>query len=100
MFDPLNKDQNSEIATPEIINQTTQTLVNDIATILKSLEIEEKELLEEQANLITIQETLSNRIKEEIGVKEAKISELKQAIPTLKQNCEKMANALGIKTQK
>lgn len=101
MFDLLKRERQNML----VENQTDKTnpgtviIDNDQLMLLESLEVEEQALLQEKADLLCIEEKLLRKLKEEIKNREEKISELKKAILTLKQRCETMANALGIKIQ-
>jgi hypothetical protein len=89
-----NTSQKTEDTTPQTI-----TLNDGLQMLLDSLEVEEQELLQEKADLTGIEEKLTRKIKDEITAKEAKITDLKKEIPKLKQRCETLAYALGIKIQ-
>jgi predicted RNase H-like nuclease (RuvC/YqgF family) len=67
---------------------------------LEALNGEERLLLAEKSQLLDMEETLKQRIKDEIEVKKHRIENLKYEIPELKQRCEALAKALDIPVQK
>jgi predicted RNase H-like nuclease (RuvC/YqgF family) len=72
----------------------------NILSMLETLEGEEKSLLAEKLQLINMEETLKQKIRDEIEVKRHKIENLRHEIPELKQRCEVLAKALEIPVQK
>jgi predicted RNase H-like nuclease (RuvC/YqgF family) len=71
-----------------------------ILSMLETLEGEEKSLIAEKLQLINMEETLKQKIREEIEIKRQQIENLKHEIPELKQRCEALAKALEIPVQK
>ena len=61
---------------------------------------EERLLLAEKSQLMSMEETLKQRISDEIEVKRHRIENLRYEIPELKQRCEALAKALDIPVQK
>jgi predicted RNase H-like nuclease (RuvC/YqgF family) len=72
----------------------------DMLSMLESLGGEERILIAEKSQLLTMEETLRQRIRDEIEVKRHRIENLKYEIPELKQRCEALAKALDIPIQK
>jgi hypothetical protein len=99
----LKKEQSNEPATLpklEIPKETPEnpiTVDNDLSMILESLEVEEEALLQEKADLITLEAKLTIKLKAQIKERETKIAGLKNELPQIKQRCETLANMLGIK---
>ena len=69
-------------------------------SMLEALGGEERALLAEKSQLMTMEETLKQRIIEEIQTKKHIIENLKYEIPELRQRCEALAKALKIPVQK
>jgi len=72
----------------------------DVLATLKALGGEERLLLAEKSQLLNMEETLKQRITDEIEVKRHRIENLKYEIPELKQRCEALAKVLDIPVQK
>jgi len=72
----------------------------DLLDTLMALGGEERTLIAEKSQLIDMEETLKQKIMDEIEVKRHKIENLKYEIPELKQRCEALAKALDIPVQK
>jgi predicted RNase H-like nuclease (RuvC/YqgF family) len=72
----------------------------NILSTLEALEGEERLLLAEKSQLLNMEETLKQRIKDEIEIKRHRIENLKYEIPELKQRCEALAKVLNIPVQK
>jgi predicted RNase H-like nuclease (RuvC/YqgF family) len=91
-----------ENASEEIItaNEPCQNEEENILSMLETLEGEEKSLIAEKLQLINMEETLKQKIRDEIEVKRHKIENLRHEIPELKQRCEVLAKALEIPVQK
>jgi hypothetical protein len=68
--------------------------------MLEALGGEERTLIAEKSQLLTMEETLRQRIKDEIEVKRHRIENLKYEIPELRQRCEALAKALDIPIQR
>ena len=90
----------------ENINEETNTQVTletpdeNILSTLETLGDEEQELLSEKSQLENMEETLKQKILDEIEVKRHRIENLKYEIPELKQRCEALAKVLNIPVQK
>ena len=72
----------------------------DVLATLEALGGEERLLLAEKSQLMSMEETLKQRISDEIEVKRHRIENLRYEIPELKQRCEALAKALDIPVQK
>jgi predicted RNase H-like nuclease (RuvC/YqgF family) len=72
----------------------------DVLSTLEALGGEERSLLAEKSQLLNMEETLKQRIRDEIEVKRHRIENLKYEIPELKQRCETLAKVLDIPVQK
>jgi predicted RNase H-like nuclease (RuvC/YqgF family) len=68
--------------------------------MLEELGGEEQVLLAERAQLVNTEETLRQKVREEINIRRSKIENLKHEIPELKQRCETLAKALDMPVQK
>jgi predicted RNase H-like nuclease (RuvC/YqgF family) len=110
---PNNEAQNTAepCATPEENykeNQTGETNTQvpventeeNVLSMLETLGGEERLLIAEKTQLLDMEETLKQRIKDEIEIKKHRIENLKYEIPELKQRCEALAKALDIPVQK
>ena len=90
----------------ENINEETNTQVTletpdeNILSTLETLGDEEQELLSEKSQLENMEETLKQKILDEIEVKRHRIENLKYEIPELKQRCGTLAKVLNIPVQK
>ena len=93
------------------VEEETQTKKTDIqepfehaeAELLATLEElggEERVLIAEKTQLLDMEETLRQKILDEINVKRHSIENLKYEIPELKERCENLAKALDIPVQK
>ena len=67
---------------------------------LEELGGQERTLIAEKSQLLDMEETLRQKILDEIEVKRHSIENLKYEIPELKQRCEALAKALDIPVQK
>jgi len=83
-----------------ITQEPCQNEEENILSILEALEGEEQVLLTEKLQLVSMEETLTQRIREEIEIRRHRIENLKHEIPELKQRCEVLAKALDIPVQK
>lgn len=72
----------------------------DMLATLEALGGEERTLIAEKSQLLNTEETLRQKIKDEIEVKRHRVENLKYEIPELKQRCEALAKALDIPVQK
>jgi predicted RNase H-like nuclease (RuvC/YqgF family) len=88
--------QSEEVKTQEPFESTE----SDLLDTLMSLGGEERTLIAEKSQLLDMEETLRQRIMDEIEVKRHRIENLKHEIPELKQRCEALAKALDIPVQK
>jgi predicted RNase H-like nuclease (RuvC/YqgF family) len=91
------KENQSEEANPQVTFENTE---ESVLSTLEALGGEERLLLSEKSQLLDMEETLRQRIKDEIEVKRHRIENLKYEIPELKQRCEALAKALDIPVQK
>jgi predicted RNase H-like nuclease (RuvC/YqgF family) len=90
------ENQSEEMNTQEPFENTEE---NALST-LEALGGEERSLLAEKSQLLNMEETLKQRIRDEIEIKRHRIENLKYEIPELKQRCEALAKALDIPVQK
>ena len=88
--------QNEEAKTQEPFESAEA----DLLDMLMTLGGEERTLIAEKSQLLDMEETLKQKIIDEIEVKRHKIENLKYEIPELKQRCEALAKALDIPVQK
>jgi hypothetical protein len=72
----------------------------DMLSMLEALGGEERTLVAEKSQLVTMEENLRQKIIDEIEVKRHRIENLKYEIPELRQRCEALAKALDIPIQK
>jgi predicted RNase H-like nuclease (RuvC/YqgF family) len=86
-----------EEANPEVVMKASE---ENILSTLEALGGEEQELLSEKSQLQNMEETLKQKIMDEIEVKRHRIENLKYEIPELKQRCETLAKVLNIPVQK
>lgn len=84
----------------EATRELCQSRKENVLAMLEALGGEEQELLTEKSQLLNMEETLRQKIIEEIEIKRNRIELLKQEIPELKQRCEVLAKALDIPVQK
>jgi predicted RNase H-like nuclease (RuvC/YqgF family) len=70
-----------------------------ILSMLETLGGEEQALLTEKSQLVNMEETLKQQIREEIEIKRHRIENLKHEIPELKQRCEVLSKALNVSIQ-
>jgi predicted RNase H-like nuclease (RuvC/YqgF family) len=98
-----NPEENSEEEnqSEEVTSQELVEIIDaDVLATLKALGGEERALLAEKSQLLNMEETLKQRIRDEIEIKRHRIENLKYEIPELKQRCEALAKALEIPVQK
>ena len=86
-----------EEAKPEVVMKASE---ENILSTLEALGGEEQDLLAEKSQLQNMEETLKQKIMDEIEVKRHRIENLKYEIPELKQRCETLAKVLNIPVQK
>lgn len=72
----------------------------DLLATLEALGGEEKTLIAEKSQLLDMEETLRQKMIDEIEVKRRRIENLKYEIPELKQRCEALAKVLDIPVKK
>ena len=95
------ENHNEEHQTEEVHAQEPfKNIEADVLSMLEALGGEERMLLAEKSQLLNMEETLKQRIIEEIEIKRHRIENLKYEIPELKQRCEALAKALDIPVQK
>lgn len=92
----LEENQSREVVTQE----PYQTREESIISILMALVEEERTLLSERTQLANMEESLTQRARDEIEFKRHRIENLKHEIPEMKQRCEILAKALSIPIQK
>lgn len=98
----------SEISEETVKEQSTEVKIQepfespeaDLLDTLQALGGEEKTLIAEKSQLLDMEETLRQKILDEIEVKRHRIENLKYEIPELKQRCEALAKALDIPVHK
>ena len=83
-----------------IIQESFESTKADVLATLESLGAEERILIVEKSQLQNMEETLKQKIIDEIEVKRHRIEYLKYEIPELKQRCETLAKALDIRVKK
>jgi predicted RNase H-like nuclease (RuvC/YqgF family) len=88
--------QNEEAKTQEPFESAEADLLDTLLV----LGGEERTLIAEKSQLLDMEETLKQKIIDEIEVKRHRIENLKYEIPELKQRCEALAKALDIPVQK
>jgi predicted RNase H-like nuclease (RuvC/YqgF family) len=84
----------------ELTVEPCENTEKDYLSKLEALDGEERALLAEKAQLLNMEETLKQRIRDEIEAKKHRIENLKNEIPELKQRCEALAKVLDIPVQK
>ena len=89
-----------ECKNEEVKVKPFETKETDMLSMLEALGGEEQTLIAEKSQLLTMEETLRQRIKDEIEVKRHRIENLKYEIPELRQRCEALAKALDIPVHK
>ena len=95
------ENHNEEHQTEEVHTQEPfKNIEADVLSTLEALGGEERMLIAEKSQLLNMEETLKQRIIEEIEIKRHRIENLKYEIPELKQRCEALAKALDIPVQK
>lgn len=93
----LNEDlEIQEDSTPSSLSTKNE----ELTALLEKLDAEEKLLMQEKTDLLSVEEQLTQKIKAEIEAKKSKIDGLKSEIPELRQKCEGLATVLGIQVQK
>jgi predicted RNase H-like nuclease (RuvC/YqgF family) len=98
-----NLEENIKEENPSVGMNTQEPCPNEEEKILSMLETlggEEKSLIAEKLQLINMEETLKQKIRDEIEIKRHKIENLRHEIPELKQRCEVLAKVLEIPVQK
>ena len=97
---PEEEQKNAEKGTAESCEKPEENKNETILFTLEALEGEEQSLLAEKSQLMDMEETLKQRIKDEIEIKKHKIETLKYEIPELKQRCKALAKILDVPVQK
>ena len=110
MTEPSEDSEVSEISEETVKEETQSVEVKiqepfeskeaDLLATLEALGGEEKTLIAEKSQLLDMEETLRQKMIDEIEVKRHRIENLKYEIPELKQRCEALAKALDIPVQK
>ena len=93
MEELLQKDQ--ELESNEIESSSNKISVSDIIATLKSVKIEEKELLSQRKELQATESDLRNQAITEIDDKKKAIAGLKSEIAFLHNKCDELEQALG-----
>jgi predicted RNase H-like nuclease (RuvC/YqgF family) len=96
MFKKTDDEHNNGELTAEPCQHTEK----DYLSILEALNGEESLLLAQKAQLLNMEETLRQKIRNEIEARKHRIENLKNEIPELKQRCEALAKVLDIPVQK
>jgi len=92
----VEENQNEDLKTQEPLENTEENALS----MLEALGGEEQALLAEKSQIVAMEETLKQRIRDEIENKKHRIENLKYEIPELKKRCEALAKALDIPVQK
>ena len=110
MTEPSEVSEISEISEETVKEETQSVEVKiqepfeskeaDLLATLEALGGEEKTLVAEKSQLLDMEETLRQKIIDEIEVKRHRIENLKYEIPELKQRCEALAKVLDIPVKK
>lgn len=93
---PDEEQQNGELTNAEPCENREENLLS----VLEALGVEERALLEEKTQLVSMEEQLQLKLREEVEAKRHRIENLNSEIPELKQRCEALAKALDIQVQK
>jgi seryl-tRNA synthetase len=96
MFQKPDEEHNNGELTAEPCENTEK----DHLSTLEALDGEEKSLLAQKSQLLNMEETLRQKIRDEIEAKKHRIANLKNEIPELKQRCEALAKVLDIPVRK
>ncbi|MBN1358074.1 hypothetical protein JW988_04820 [Candidatus Bathyarchaeota archaeon] len=97
---PYTEEKPSQEANKQRIQEPFENKESDMLSLLESLGGEERTLVAEKSQLVTMEENLRQKIIDEIEVKRHRIENLKYEIPELRQRCEALAKALDIPIQK
>jgi predicted RNase H-like nuclease (RuvC/YqgF family) len=84
----------------ELTTKPCEHTEKDYLSTIEALNGEERSLLAQKAQLLNMEETLRQKIRDEIEAKKHRIENLKNEIPELKQRCEALAKVLDIPVQK
>ena len=98
MFEMFKKPE--EHNNGELTVEPYENTEKDYLSTLEALHGEERSLLAQKAQLLNMEETLRQKIRDEIEAKKHRIESLKNEIPELKQRCEALAKVLDIPVQK
>jgi SepF-like predicted cell division protein (DUF552 family) len=93
----VKEEKQSEVI---LVQETFESTEADVLATLEALGREERTLIAEKSQLLNMEETLRQKIIDEIEVKRHRIENLKYEIPELKQRCEALAKTLNIPVQK
>lgn len=96
---PSTTEQSQEISAPTT-PEPLETAESDMLSILEALGGEERTLVAEKSQLVTMEQNLRQKIIDEIEVKRHRVENLKYEIPELRQRCEALAKALDIPIHK
>ncbi|HUK84810.1 MAG TPA: hypothetical protein VLU95_03000 [Candidatus Acidoferrum sp.] len=89
---------------PEEPQQTDRSQISEIVgttedskvlMILEKIKSEEKELLKEKQELLTMEKDLQNKVVEEIQKKRIDLNDLKSEISDIQDRCKALSEALG-----
>ena len=97
---PYTEEKPSQEPSPQKTQEPFETAEGDMLSMLEALGGEERTLVAEKSQLVTMEENLRQKIIDEIEVKRHRIENLKYEIPELRQRCEALAKALDIPIQK
>ena len=100
MLDMFKKIEEEQQKTEMSNTEPCENREENLLTLIETLGGEEQALLEEKAQLASMEEQLQLKLREEIEAKKHRIENLKNEIPELKQRCEALAKALDIQVQK
>jgi predicted RNase H-like nuclease (RuvC/YqgF family) len=95
----VSKNEEVKTQTP-VVQPPFESKETDMLSMLEALGGEERTLIAEKSQLLNMEETLRQRIKDEIEIKRHRIENLKYEIPELRQRCEALAKVLDIPIQR
>lgn len=96
---PSTTEPSQEISAPTT-PEPLETGESDMLSMLEALGGEERTLVAEKSQLVTMEQNLRQKIIDEIEVKRHRVENLKYEIPELRQRCEALAKALDIPIHK
>lgn len=97
---PYTEEKPSQETSTQSTREPFEVAEGDMLSMLEALGGEERTLVAEKSQLVTMEQNLRQKIIDEIEVKRHRIANLKYEIPELKQRCEALAKALDIPIQK